>query len=143
MAFDVSNLLTGGILGAIGPMLGEVLALFKTRIEHKNKIEILKLENEGKIRQAEANQETARESTFRASITGYYAGADGYRWVSALKSMMIPIITFMLYLFTAWIYNSSAPSFREELAAYIVGAAISTTYWWIGIRNNKMIKVIR
>lgn len=153
MAGDIismtANAAAGGVFGILGSLAGRVIGFFEKkrdqafavkkwendRLVRAHEIELHKLNLEADRQSGEIElamlQEKAQGDGFKASIAQDQAIGQGSQWVINVLRLVRPVITFMLWIITAWIY---AKSKNPAIADAAVFAATAATLWWFGDR---------
>jgi hypothetical protein len=150
---------TGGLFGVVGAAIGRVAGVLEQRETFRQ--ERARWEHEEKLQELDLKAAAAQAESERAAIAarGSYAGLEasiaadarapeaGYKWVEAVRSLVRPVLTVLLWLvylavFFAMRDESAAPGPGDEtlapLADYFVAnvafAATAATLWWFGDR---------
>ncbi len=135
----------GGVFGLVGAGLGGVFKYFQARQEHKNRLELMRVEMEMR------SQQGAWDG-LKSSIQADAAPAT-YKWVSAVKALYRPVLTTGLVVVALVIFWDILSGLDDrhsrladiltqaeikELLRYIVYSMIFSTctaiVWWFGDR---------
>lgn len=153
-----ASALSGGLLGTLGTALGRISGYFERRAEfgqererwtHELRLEELRAQNAISAAQGEreAALQSARFDALGESLRGDTALESGYAWVSAVRALVRPVLTpllWALYLVVFFsVMNGTANHFiADEVEAEFIGYFISNiaftasaaTLWWFGDR---------
>ena len=135
----------GGVFGIVGTALGRVAGFFERRQSHIQ--EQARWEHEYKLHELNMrarSQETEMElalvaqsgswTGFAASIKADAAIGKASLWVINTLRLVRPVLTFLLWAITAWIFLRTQ---NEGIAEAAVFAATAATLWWFGDRAPK------
>lgn len=152
------SVVSGGLTGLIGTVVGGVFKFLDRREEAKAKVAefqqeqaLLRLQMEAGRAETENELAIAQAQTSREQLIASYshdmAGGSGYPWVAASLRLVRPLLTFTLIVLTAAIYfTMETDAIVEGLAlqAYIVNTIVYTTsaavLWWFGDRAMQIKK---
>lgn len=133
---------SGGIFGVLGSAVGTVAKYFQAKQEHKQKVELTRLEMEVAAQKGSWDGLTASQ-TAEASI------GNTYHWVNAARGLFRPMLTVLLLICTMVIFkdimggtSKLAEIFDagelKDILRYIVYSIVFTTasaaMWWFGDR---------
>ncbi len=156
----LDSLLSGGLLGVVGSIGSNILGYFKAKQEHKQNIEVRKLDivAAGKDH-TYAMEQMKAEAGFRAnelrieaerelSTSEYSALESSYRTVSSydgdnklltiaefLRRITRPALTFLLVFLTTGIYFNSADDQQSLIARAVVAMTATVVSWWFADRQ--------
>lgn len=149
---------TGGLLGMAGTVIGRVAGYFESR--QANAQERQRWEHERERAASQAAHETAegvREdahaerlasySSLEESLRSDAAIGDTYRWVQAVRALVRPVLTPLLWaiylvVFFSVVEGNARHFLTEEAQGDFIGyfianiafAASAATLWWFGDR---------
>jgi len=157
-----ASALSGGLLGTLGTALGRVTGYFERRAElgqererwtHELQLEEMRARNAVAAAsiEREAALQTSRFDALGESIRGDAAQESGYAWVSAVRALVRPVLTPLLWglyliVFVA-VMNGSADHFiADDVEAEFIGyfianiafTASAATLWWFGDRARPL-----
>ncbi len=130
----------GGVLGFLNTFATGLLGIFKSREEHRQRMELGRLEldrqkliGEQAREAAAAKQESDRERTFRDSINSL-GRQNTYKWVGAVIELMRPWMTAAMLATTCYlaIRGIVAP---EDCVQAVLGYTGLMIGWWFGDRQ--------
>lgn len=148
-----TNAMSGGLLGLVGALGGQIVGIFQRRSEHKMKMEEMRLELEVREKEiagelegkridqttrreeAEGRVEERREQSFAEAVRAEAQLADGYIWVTAVKALTRPGLTLLLLTLTTAVYFSSVPEVRQAIGDSIVVTTSTAVLYWFGQRH--------
>ncbi|PIW27342.1 MAG: hypothetical protein COW29_11465 [Rhodobacterales bacterium CG15_BIG_FIL_POST_REV_8_21_14_020_59_13] len=157
-----TSALSGGLLGTLGTALGRITGYFEHRAElgqererwtHELQMEELRARNAASAAQSERETalQTARFDALGESLHGDAALESGYAWVSAVRALVRPVLTpllWALYLIVFFaVMNGMADHFiADDVEAEFIGYFISNiaftasaaTLWWFGDRARPL-----
>ncbi len=149
---------TGGVLGFIGTAMGRIAGYFESRETHAQErqrwaheleMETLRAQNLSAEQHHALERDTqiAGHDSLRASYAFATAIGDSYRWVGAVRSLVRPVLTPLLWAIYLVVFfavvNGNASEFLNDDAqgefigyfiANIAFAASAATLWWFGDR---------
>jgi len=150
----------GGVVGLLGSVVSNVFSYFKNRQEHKQSIEIKKLDLVSNKNdhlyvmqqiKAEAGfklQQITVEADRELSISEYKALSDSYKadhtytgnsrlllWAEFFKNITRPLLTFVLVLLTAGIYWKSSGVIEDDIARAVIVMTATALSWWFADRQ--------
>ncbi len=153
--------MSGGLFGVFGTAIGRVVGVFERREIHAQERARWAHElalHDMNLRVAAA--ETERELSVIAA-QGSYEGlsqslraeaglASGYKWVDAVRALVRPVLTPLLWALYLLVFFAVAngnverfiaPDAADELVSYFIAniafAATAATLWWFGDRAPK------
>lgn len=136
----------GGVFGIIGTALGRIASYFERKQEmeqerlrwgHELKLHELHM----RARKLETEMELAiaeQEGSWRGLEASIRADANvgrASRWVVNTLRLVRPILTFLLWLITAWIFSQTGDAGIVNSAVF---AATAATLWWFGDRAPRL-----
>jgi len=147
---------TGGLLGMLGNIVDSSISYFKTRQEHKQKLEwaiqereTLKLQGELTATQTAGEIATAREKgaaeAFTESVKAEIALSNQKmsRWVNDLRGITRPSLTVLCLFISSLMYFFPPTS---EAQVFIANNMVVMTFtvisWWFGQRSLEKVSVI-
>ena len=157
-----ASALSGGLLGTLGTALGRVTGYFERRVElgqerqrwtHELQLEEMRARNAASAADSECATalQTARFEALEESLRGDAALESGDAWVSAVRALVRPILTPLLWLLYLIVFfavmNGTADHFiADEVEAEFVGyfianiafTASAATLWWFGDRARPL-----
>ena len=157
-----ASALSGGLLGTLGTALGRVTGYFERRAElvqererwtHELQLEEMRARNAASAADSERATalQTARFEALEESLRGDAALESGYAWVSAVRALVRPVLTPLLWLLYLIVFfaviNGKADHFiADEVEAEFVGyfianiafTASAATLWWFGDRARPL-----
>lgn len=154
----LASVLSGGMTGIIGSVVGGVFKFLDRREEAKAKAAefqqeqaLLRLQMEAGRAETENELAIAQAVTSREQLVSSYqhdmSTGTGYRWVAGVLRLVRPILTFALIGLTAAFYftmESDAVIDGMQLKAYIINTMVYTTsaavLWWFGDRAMQIKK---
>lgn len=154
------SLLSGGLLGVIGSIASNILGYFKAKQEHKQNIEIRKLDivasakehgyamdqikaegeyrNEGLRIDAERDLSTAEygalESSYK-SISDYEGDNKLLIRAEFLRRITRPLLTFILVFLTSAIYFTSPDDQQSLIGRAVIAMTATVVSWWFADRQ--------
>jgi hypothetical protein len=153
-----TSAISGGLLGTLGTALGRLTGYFEQRADNAQQRERwaheLRLEEARGNRAAEtadaAQSAAQQESRFQGlteSLRNDAGLESGYRWVSAVRALVRPVLTpllWLLYLVVFFTIMSGATDdyiadgLESEFMGYFISniafTASAATLWWFGDR---------
>jgi len=157
-----ASALSGGLLGTLGTALGRVTGYFERRAElgqererwtHELQLEEMRARNAASAAESEREvaRQTARFEALGDSLRGDAALDSGYAWVSAVRALVRPILTpllWALYLIVFFaVMNGTTDQFiADDVEAEFIGyfianiafTASAATLWWFGDRARPL-----
>lgn len=138
----------GGIFGLLGTGLGRIASYFETRQTLKHERERWVHDANMAELQMTAERERASAELAKADTEGSWQGLaasleadaaipDSYPWVSAVRGLTRPCLTFMLWFITLLIFLNTPPDARADLINTATFAATAATLWWFGDRGPR------
>lgn len=161
--FDIgASAMSGGLLGTLGTALGRVTGYFERRAEntqerqrwaHELRLEELRGQQAGAAAEAQHRSESdaARFAALQESLRSEAALESGFAWVSAVRALVRPVLTPLLWLLYLVVFftvmSGAADDFLAEGAesdfiAYFIAniafTASAATLWWFGDRARPL-----
>lgn len=138
----------GGLFGLMGTALGRVAGIFEQREHHAHEramwahqqvmLDVTRAaERERDYAALEKVELDGRWAGLRASVQADAAIGESYRWVSAVRGLTRPVLTFALWAITAFIFVHADVSGRSQIIETSTFAATAATLWWFGDRGPK------
>lgn len=139
MSLDWSSLIGsvagGGLLGLAGNALSLGLNIWKAKVEHKQAVELLKLQSEAKTAEAASAIAVAREqaagAAFTSSIQAEGALGGEHRWAKTFRAITRPGLTWTGLLIAAVCALFSIDNPATQLLDAYTGMMLA---WWFGQR---------
>ena len=141
----LGTVLTGGITGVVGSVIGKAFSFLdawqeekKATNEHGRTLELLELQNKIGAEESEREMEIAQAKIDADSRVASYshdsmAGTSSI-WVIDLLRLVRPVLTFSLIFLVGILYFKAAPGGRATIEASVIYMASSATLWWFGDR---------
>lgn len=121
--------LIGGVLGLFGSVIPEFLGFFKRNQEHKQELELRRLDAEIAKQQAEIRLAEADLKVDHAHMQGVYDQFKSQRtdtWVDRLNALVRPVVTFAFMLMFCSVIGSLIAQ------SVIAGASLVTALTVVG-----------
>lgn len=159
----ITDLASGGLLGVFGSLASNVLGIFKAREDHRQDLEMKKLDAQIDLRQGEQDITLAKleadtrlnelqvlkeTEESRAEAQAYVASlesaaATGYQGESRLlriaefaRKITRPALTAILVLFTMVAFFATAdPVLKQTILNMLVAATATVIAWWFSDRT--------
>ncbi|KCZ58958.1 hypothetical protein [Hyphomonas chukchiensis] len=138
----------GGIFGLIGSVIGRAAGLVERRQEQAQ--ERARWEHEARMLDAQMRaKQQASEADLRledvaggwrgleASLAAEAAIGESYKWVQAVRGVMRPFLTLLLWLIIGMVFFGSGAAARGEIVETATFAATAATLWWFGDRGPR------
>ncbi|WP_027068518.1 hypothetical protein [Euryhalocaulis caribicus] len=158
-----ASALSGGLFGLLGTVAGRVIGVFERRearadraLEMEHDVRRWGHEQDLQALQMEARRQETEDELAITAVAGSYAGLtaslnaeagiDAPGWVNAVRALVRPVITpllwvavFIVFYRTAsnearWIAEAERAALISYLANSVVFAATAATLWWFGDR---------
>ena len=141
----LGTVLTGGITGVVGSVIGKAFSFLdawqeekKATNEHGRTLELLELQNkigaEENEREMEITQAKIDADSRVASYSHDSMGGASSVWVTDCLRMVRPVLTFSLILLVGILYFKAAQGGRATIEASVIYMASSSVLWWFGDR---------
>jgi len=141
----LGTVLTGGITGVVGSVIGKAFSFLdawqeekKADSEHERTLELLELQNKIGAEESEREMEIAQSKIDADSRVASYShdavGGASSGWVTDCLRLVRPVLTFSLILLVGILYFKAAPGGRATIEASVIYMASSATLWWFGDR---------
>lgn len=159
----ITDLASGGLLGVFGSLASNVLGIFKAREDHRQDLEMKKLDAQIDLRQGEQDMALAKleadtrlnelqvlkeTEESRAEAQAYVASLEnasaiGYQGESRLlriaefaRKITRPALTAILVLFTMVAFFVTAdPVLKQTILNMLVAATATVIAWWFADRT--------
>lgn len=142
----LGNVASGGLLGLVGTAVNFGLSYFQKKQEHKQRLEwaieeraTLQLKGQLTAAQTAGEVAVAREKgaadAFTASVNSDSKLGRSYKWVSAVRELTRPGLTFLLVLLAAVLRYSADEATRAYIDQNIIVTAVAAVTWWFGQRQ--------
>ena len=135
----------GGLFGLLGTIGGRVAGYFETKQKHAQ--ERASWDHEAKLhelnrlaRSEENEQAIALAATqgswdgLRASLDAEAAIAPSYKWVDAVRALVRPTLTVLLWIIGLVTFFFATDEGRASWIETITFASTAATLWWFGDR---------
>jgi len=141
----LGTVLTGGITGVVGSVIGKAFSFLdawqeekKATNEHGRTLELLELQNKIGAEESEREMEIAQAKIDADSRVASY-GHDSMAgtssgWVTDLLRLVRPILTFSLIILVGILYFKAIPAGRATIEASVIYLCSSSCLWWFGDR---------
>ncbi|WP_421791251.1 hypothetical protein [Hyphobacterium sp.] len=157
-----TSAMSGGLLGMLGTALGRVTGYFEQRADDAqerqrwaHELQLEEMRNQSAMQMADSENDAARIQSqyenLRESLRNDASLESGYRWVSAVRALVRPVLTpllWALYLIVFFtVMSGAADRFLAEqvegdFIAYFISniafTASAATLWWFGDRARPM-----
>jgi hypothetical protein len=141
----LGTVLTGGVTGIIGSVIGKAFSFLdawqeekKATNEHGRTLELLELQNkigaEENEREMEITQAKIDADSRVASYSHDSMAGTGSIWVVDLLRLVRPILTFALIILVGILYSKAVPEGRVTIEASVIYLCSSSCLWWFGDR---------
>jgi len=141
----LGTVLTGGITGVVGSVIGKAFSFLdawqeekKATNEHGRTLELLELQNkigaEENEREMEITQAKIDADSRVASYSHDAVGGTSSMWVIDLLRLVRPVLTFSLIILVGILYFKAAPGGRATIEASVIYLSSSSCLWWFGDR---------
>lgn len=156
----IESLLSGGLAGLFGSFVSNVFGYFKAKQEHKQALELRKLDaNISAMEHKQALEQIKAEAQYRerelsinaerdVDIASYAALADSYKLDATytgdnklmliaefIKKLTRPTLTFVLVFLCTAIYFSGDDVIRDLVARAIIALTATCVSWWFADRQ--------
>lgn len=138
----------GGLFGLLGTALGRVAGFVERRQTQGH--ERARWAHEGRLLelQMQARQEESEAEIALAETSGSWIGLEtsiaadtaieaSYEWVSAVRGLTRPFLTFLLWAIAGAIYLDADSVGRAAIVETATFAATAATLWWFGDRGPR------
>jgi hypothetical protein len=141
----LGTVLTGGITGVVGSVIGKAFSFLdawqeekKATNEHGRTLELLELQNkigaEENEREMAITQSKIDADSRVASYSHDSMAGTGSVWVVDLLRLVRPVLTFSLIILVGILYFKAAPGGRATIEASVIYLCSSSCLWWFGDR---------
>jgi hypothetical protein len=141
----LGTVLTGGVTGIIGSVIGKAFSFLdswqeekKANNEHGRTIALLELQNKLGAEESEREMAITQAKIDADSRVASYShdavGGTSSVWVIDLLRLVRPVLTFSLIFLVGILYFKAAPGGRATIEASVIYMASSATLWWFGDR---------
>jgi len=141
----LGTVLTGGITGVVGSVIGKAFSFLdawqeekKATNEHGRTLELLELQNkigaEENEREMAITQSKIDADSRVASYSHDAVGGTSSVWVIDCLRLVRPVLTFSLILLVGILYFKAAQGGRATIEASVIYMASSSVLWWFGDR---------
>jgi hypothetical protein len=141
----LGTVLTGGVTGIIGSVIGKAFSFLdswqeekKATNEHGRTLELLELQNKLGAEESEREMAITQSKIDADSRVASYghdsmAGTSSI-WVADLLRLVRPILTFALIILVGILYFKAIPDGRATIEASVIYMCSSSVLWWFGDR---------
>lgn len=145
----ILSVLTGGLTGVVGSLIGKAFGFLdmlaeekKAKNEHIRTIEMTRLNAELRSEELENEQEIVREEQAGKARSASYqhdmSAGISYPWVAAVLRLIRPTLTIMLIAIVWYIFSTTDDVAQQETIIQSVIYMCSTAVlWWFGDRAMK------
>jgi hypothetical protein len=141
----LGTVLTGGVTGIIGSVIGKAFSFLdawqeekKATNEHGRTLELLELQNkigaEENEREMAITQSKIDADSRVASYSHDSMAGTGSIWVIDLLRLVRPVLTFSLIILVGILYFKAIPAGRATIEASVIYLCSSSCLWWFGDR---------
>ena len=141
----LGTVLTGGVTGIIGSVIGKAFSFLdawqeekKATNEHGRTLELLELQNKLGAEESEREMEITQAKIDADSRVASYShdavGGTSSVWVIDLLRLVRPVLTFSLIILVGILYFKAIPAGRATIEASVIYMASSSVLWWFGDR---------
>lgn len=148
----LESLFSGGVVGVLGSLFGNVVSYFNKRQEHKNKIEEMKLEHQHASEQirleaeyrkdellisAERDVDVAANQALAASYkdTTYEGQSKLLTVAEFVRKLTRPALTFLFVFLTTAVYFNSDNQTQALVARAVIAMTATIVSWWFADRQ--------
>ena len=141
----MGTVLTGGITGVVGSVIGKAFSFLdswqeekKANNEHGRTLELLELQNKLGAEESEREMAIAQSKIDADSRMASYShdsmvGASSV-WVINVLRLVRPVLTFALIILVGILYFKAVPEGRATIEASVIYLCSSSCLWWFGDR---------
>jgi len=141
----LGTVLTGGITGVVGSVIGKAFSFLdawqeekKATNEHGRTLELLELQNKLGAEESEREMEITQAKIDADSRVASYShdavGGTSSMWVIDLLRLVRPVLTFALIILVGILYFKAVPEGRATIEASVIYLCSSSCLWWFGDR---------
>jgi len=141
----LGTVLTGGLTGVLGSVIGKAFSFLdawqeekKADSEHGRTIELLELQNKLGAEESEREMAITQSKIDADSRVASYShdsmGGTSSVWVIDCLRMVRPVLTFSLILLVGILYFKAVPEGRATIEASVIYLCSSSCLWWFGDR---------
>ena len=141
----LGTVLTGGVTGIVGSIIGKAFSFLDYWVEekkadhdHERTITLLELQNKFGAEESEREMAIAQSKVDADSRMASYShdsmAGTGSLWVVDLLRLVRPVLTFSLILLVGILYFKAIPAGRATIEASVIYMASSSVLWWFGDR---------
>lgn len=159
----ITDIASGGLLGVFGSLASNVLGLFKAREDHRQQMDLKKLDASIDLRQGEQDMKLAQleadtrmnelqvlketeesraeaeaysASLANAAATTYQGESKLLQFSEFCRKMTRPILTALLVSFTMVAFFVTAdPALKQTILNMLVSATATVIAWWFSDRT--------
>ena len=141
----LGTVLTGGVTGIVGSVIGKAFSFLdawqeekKADHDHERTVALLELQNKFGAEESEREVAIAQSKVDADSRMASYshdsmAGTSSL-WVIDLLRLVRPVLTFSLIVLVGMLYFSADMGGRATIEASVIYMASSSVLWWFGDR---------
>ena len=144
----LGTVLTGGVTGIIGSVIGKAFSFLdawqeekKATNEHGRTIALLELQNKLGAEESEREMAITQSKIDADSRVASYShdsmGGTSSVWVIDCLRLVRPVLTFSLILLVGILYFKAVPEGRATIEASVIYLCSSSCLWWFGDRANR------
>jgi len=141
----LGTVLTGGVTGIVGSIIGKAFSFFdawqeekKADNDHERTIALLELQNKFGAEENERETAIAQSKVDADSRMASYShdsmAGTGSLWVVDLLRLVRPVLTFSLIILVGILYFKAVPEGRATIEASVIYLCSSSCLWWFGDR---------
>nr|BDD45215.1 hypothetical protein 21 [Saccharospirillaceae bacterium] len=163
VASTLTDLASGGVVGVIGSLASNILGIFKAREDHRQQLDMKKLDAQIDLRQGEQDMKLAQleaetrmnelqviketeesqaeaaayqASLANAAATGYQGESKLLQFAEFCRKMTRPTLTALLVLFTMVAFFVTADAaLKQTILNMLVAATATVIAWWFSDRT--------
>jgi len=141
----LGTVLTGGITGVVGSVIGKAFSFLdawqeekKATNEHGRTLELLELQNKLGAEESEREMAITQSKIDADSRVASYShdsmAGTGSLWVVDCLRLVRPVLTFSLIILVGILYFKAIPAGRATIEASVIYLCSSSCLWWFGDR---------
>jgi hypothetical protein len=141
----LGTVLTGGVTGIIGSVIGKAFSFLdswqeekKANNEHGRTIALLELQNKLGAEESEREMAITQSKIDADSRVASYShdsmGGTSSVWVIDCLRLVRPVLTFSLIILVGILYFKAIPAGRATIEASVIYLSSSSCLWWFGDR---------
>jgi hypothetical protein len=141
----LGTVLTGGVTGIVGSIIGKAFSFLdawqeekKADSDHERTVALLELQNKFGAEENERETAIAQSKVDADSRMASYShdsmAGTGSLWVVDLLRLVRPVLTFSLIILVGILYFKAVPEGRATIEASVIYLCSSSCLWWFGDR---------